>query len=208
MLAQAQIDTSALGLKIANLNTQTTFAPLQPIHDTDIAGFLRHAHEQSLIASIEEGRRETEAEFYRVLDERVRRDWENRKKRIFEELGVKTEPLPSAPSADLAGIANAFGKSKVPASRNGKGLGISTVTPIWSGIYEMICLTVCVLALDGTQVERVSSSHSEDGELRGSRQTPQRGSACPGGLPSHIQSESRCYGRIGKLFCDQQGSHS
>jgi nuclear pore complex protein Nup93 len=72
---------------IAALNTSTTFSPLQPLLDTDVAGYLRHAHEQTLISTIEEGRRETEAEFYHVLEERVRRDWEMRKKRVFEELG-------------------------------------------------------------------------------------------------------------------------
>ena len=120
LLAQAQIDTATLGSQIANLNTQTTFAPLQPINDTDVAGFLRHAHEQSLIASIEEGRRETEVEFYRVLDERVRRDWENRKKKIFEELGVKADVLPSGPSVG-AGL-NVFGRG------GGAGLGLSRTT--------------------------------------------------------------------------------
>ncbi|KAG9017878.1 hypothetical protein FRB93_004689 [Tulasnella sp. JGI-2019a] len=122
LLAQAQIDTSALGSQIANLNTQTTFAPLQPIHDTDVAGFLRHAHEQSLITSIEEGRRETEAEFYRVLEQRMQRDWENRKKRIFEELGVKTG-VESAGDRSASGAANVFGRSRIGTSRSTKGLG-------------------------------------------------------------------------------------
>jgi nuclear pore complex protein Nup93 len=52
-----------------------------------VAGFLRHAHEQNLISTIEEGRRETQEEFYRVLEERSRKDWDARKKRVFEELG-------------------------------------------------------------------------------------------------------------------------
>ncbi|KAG8844288.1 hypothetical protein FRB96_003224 [Tulasnella sp. 330] len=124
LLAQAQIDTSALGSQIANLNTQTTFAPLQPIHDTDVAGYLRHAHEQSLITSIEEGRRETEAEFYRVLEQRMQRDWENRKKRIFEELGVKTGVESAGDrSMGLGGAANVFGRSRIGTSRSTKGLG-------------------------------------------------------------------------------------
>ncbi|KAG8906220.1 hypothetical protein FRB99_007366 [Tulasnella sp. 403] len=127
LLAQAQIDTSTLGSQIANLNTQATFAPLQPIHDTDIAGFLRHAHEQSLVASIEEGRRETEAEFYRVLDERVRRDWESRKKRIFEELGVKLDAQDR--NVDLGVSSNVFGRSKLMSSRSGKGLGVGVNVP-------------------------------------------------------------------------------
>ncbi|KAF8572687.1 hypothetical protein K439DRAFT_1625599, partial [Ramaria rubella] len=86
-LAQAHVDAPTLAHSIAALNTSTTFSPLQPLHDTDVAGYLRHAHEQTLMCTIEEGRRETEAEFYHVLEERVRRDWEARKKRVFEELG-------------------------------------------------------------------------------------------------------------------------
>jgi len=87
LLAQAHVDAPMLTNSIAALNTSTTFSPLQPLLDTDVAGYLRHAHEQTLISTIEEGRRETEAEFYHVLEERVRRDWETRKKRVFEELG-------------------------------------------------------------------------------------------------------------------------
>lgn len=87
ILAQAHVDAPGLANSIAHLNTSTTFSPLQPLHDTDVAGYLRHAHEQNLISTIEESRRETQEEFYRVLEERSRRDWEARKKRVFEELG-------------------------------------------------------------------------------------------------------------------------
>ncbi|KAF8168415.1 Nup93/Nic96-domain-containing protein [Crassisporium funariophilum] len=87
LLAQAHVDASALSHSIAHLNTSTTFTPLQPLQDTDVAGYLRIAHEQNLISTIEEGRRDTQAEFYRVLEERSQRDWEAKKKRVFEELG-------------------------------------------------------------------------------------------------------------------------
>ena len=72
---------------IAHLNTSTTFTPLQTLQDTDVAGYLRHAHEQNLISTIEEGRKETQEEFYRSLEERSSRDWEAKKRRVFEELG-------------------------------------------------------------------------------------------------------------------------
>jgi nuclear pore complex protein Nup93 len=62
---------------------------LQPLQDTDVAGFLRHAHEQNLISTIEEGRRETQDDFYRMLEDRAHRDWEAKKRRVFEELGVR-----------------------------------------------------------------------------------------------------------------------
>ncbi|TFY73557.1 hypothetical protein EWM64_g10455, partial [Hericium alpestre] len=87
LLAQAHVDAPALASSIAHLNTSTTFSPLQPLQDTDIAGYLRHAHEQNIISTIEEARRETQEEFYRVLEDRGRKDWEARKKRVFEELG-------------------------------------------------------------------------------------------------------------------------
>ena len=89
LLAQAHVDASALANSIAHLNAQSTFSPLQALQDTDVAGYLRHAHEQNLISTIEEGRRETQEEFYRALEDRGRRDWEARKKRVFEQLGAR-----------------------------------------------------------------------------------------------------------------------
>ena len=89
LLAQARVDAPGLASSIAHLNTNATFTPLQALQDTDVAGYLRHAHEQNLISTIEEGRRETQEEFYRVLEERGRRDWEARKKRVFEQLGAR-----------------------------------------------------------------------------------------------------------------------
>ncbi|EPS98068.1 hypothetical protein FOMPIDRAFT_1051823 [Fomitopsis schrenkii] len=87
LLAQARVDAPGLASSIAHLNTNATFTPLQALQDTDVAGYLRHAHEQNLISTIEEGRKETQEEFYRVLEERQQRDWEARKKRVFEQLG-------------------------------------------------------------------------------------------------------------------------
>ena len=70
LLAQAHVDASALSNSISNLNTSTTFSPLQPLQDTDVAGYLRIAHEQNPISTMEEGWRETQEEVYRVLEER------------------------------------------------------------------------------------------------------------------------------------------
>ena len=87
LLAQARVDAPALSSSIAHLNTSSIFTPLQPLQDTDVAGFLRHAHEQNLISTIEEGRKETQDDFYRMLEDRAHRDWEAKKRRVFEELG-------------------------------------------------------------------------------------------------------------------------
>ncbi|KAF9268974.1 NIC-domain-containing protein [Marasmius fiardii PR-910] len=92
LLAQARVDASALSSSIAQLNAASTFTPLQPIQDTDVAGYLRHAHEQNLISTIEEGRKETQDAFYQMLEDRMSRDWEAKKKRVFEELGARVKP--------------------------------------------------------------------------------------------------------------------
>ncbi|KAF5393678.1 hypothetical protein D9757_000346 [Collybiopsis confluens] len=90
LLAQASVDASALSQSIANLNASTTFSSssLQPLQDTDVSAFLRHAHEQNLISTIEQGRRETQESFYRMLQEQTERDWEAKKRRLFEQLGA------------------------------------------------------------------------------------------------------------------------
>lgn len=89
-MAQAHVDAPALASSIAHLNTSATFSPLQPLQDTDVAGYLRHAHEQNLISTIEEGRRETQEDFYQLLQDRSRKDWEAKKRRVFEELGGRS----------------------------------------------------------------------------------------------------------------------
>lgn len=80
------------------------FSPLQPLQDTNVAGYLRHAHEQNLISTIEEGRRETQEDFYRLLEDRSRKDWEAKKRRVFEELGGRS----SSDSKALAEMKKSF----------------------------------------------------------------------------------------------------
>lgn len=48
---------------------------------------MRHSHEQVILSAIEEGRRETLADFQRGLAKAQARDWEAQKIRILEELG-------------------------------------------------------------------------------------------------------------------------
>ncbi|KAG5646921.1 hypothetical protein DXG03_001997 [Asterophora parasitica] len=121
LLAQAHVDASALSNSIAHLNTSTTFSPLQPLQDTDVAGYLRHAHEQNLISTIEEGRKETQEEFYRALEERSQRDWEAKKKRVFEELGGRV-------GADSRALID-LKKSTAGSSSYGKNALVSSIAP-------------------------------------------------------------------------------
>ncbi|KIY51196.1 nucleoporin-interacting protein NIC96 [Fistulina hepatica ATCC 64428] len=57
------------------------------LRHADVANYLRYSHEQNLITTIEEARKETQDEFYRLLEEKGQREWEAKKKRVFEELG-------------------------------------------------------------------------------------------------------------------------
>jgi len=57
------------------------------LSETDLEGFVKHSHEQVIISAIEEGRRSTQKEFYRRLEEGSRRNWEKQKEGLWEELG-------------------------------------------------------------------------------------------------------------------------
>jgi nuclear pore complex protein Nup93 len=116
-LARANVDAPALAQTIAGLNTSNTFQPLNPLHDTDIAGFLRHTHEQTLISAIEESRRQAELDFYENINRRMRRDWEARKKKIFEELGVP-KGVSSVDGANREGEARLAGQKAAMRSKS------------------------------------------------------------------------------------------
>ncbi|EGG02530.1 uncharacterized protein MELLADRAFT_22892, partial [Melampsora larici-populina 98AG31] len=85
LLASAGVNADELGRTIDAVDLRGTFEPLQPLQDTD--GYLKHEHEQSIIASIEEGRRQTVQDFYQLLDKSLRLNWEQQKEILFEELG-------------------------------------------------------------------------------------------------------------------------
>ncbi|KAJ3723408.1 nucleoporin-interacting protein NIC96 [Lentinula raphanica] len=117
LLAQASVDGSALSQSIAHLNASTTFSSstLQPLQDTDVSSFLRHAHEQNLITTIENGRKETQESFYRMLEDRTARDWEEKKKRLFEQLGASV-PVSANLAASTMGMSTSVMKKQTSAS--------------------------------------------------------------------------------------------
>lgn len=77
---------TALGPLTASLPFCNSFADLA-FSAPPSQGYLRHTHEQTIISSIEEGRRATTSDFYRNLDSQMRKDWERQKEKLFEELG-------------------------------------------------------------------------------------------------------------------------
>ncbi|KIY51201.1 hypothetical protein FISHEDRAFT_56740 [Fistulina hepatica ATCC 64428] len=101
LLAQAQVDAPNLAESVSNLNAILHHGRLCHMYK-DVVNYLRYSHEQNLITTIEEARKETQAgvsvfgchidnckqdEFYRLLEEKGQREWEAKKKRVFEELG-------------------------------------------------------------------------------------------------------------------------
>jgi nuclear pore complex protein Nup93 len=117
LLARANVDAPAVAHSIAGLNTTNTFQPLNPLHDTDVAGFLRHTHEQTLISVIEESRRQAELDFYENINHRMMKDWEARKRKIFEELGVP-KGVSSADGANREGEARLAGQKAAMRSKS------------------------------------------------------------------------------------------
>jgi nuclear pore complex protein Nup93 len=101
LLAHGNIDFPLVSRTLNNLDPAAAFAPLQPLHDTDIDGQLRHSHEPTIITAIEEGRRATVDNFYRTLDLDMRREWEKQKELVFEELG-RHAPVASSSSGTSA----------------------------------------------------------------------------------------------------------
>lgn len=105
---------------------------MQPLQDTDVGGYLRIAHEQNLISTIEEARRETQDEFYRVLEERNQKDWEAKKKRVFEELGTRI----GGPGGDKTTVEMRVSHSK-------GGLVVSPTLSISMPVCHIIMYLVC-----------------------------------------------------------------
>jgi nuclear pore complex protein Nup93 len=88
LLAHGGVDSHLVASTLQAVgDLSSAFSPLHPLPDTDIAGYLQHAHEQTIISAIEEGRRATVSDFYRDFDKRMKDDWERQKEQVFEELG-------------------------------------------------------------------------------------------------------------------------
>ena len=60
---------------------------MEPLRDTDIAGFLRNERENALLSVMEETRQETFAQAERRHWEAVSSEWEGEKKRLLQAMG-------------------------------------------------------------------------------------------------------------------------
>ena len=58
LLGSKGVDLPALSLRLEALDASRTFQPLEPVQDTDIAGFLRNERENAVLTVIEQSRKE------------------------------------------------------------------------------------------------------------------------------------------------------
>ncbi|KAF9928608.1 hypothetical protein FBU30_002283 [Linnemannia zychae] len=155
-LAKGGIDANAINTTLNSINLKSTFEPFQPIHDTDTDSFLRHQHEQIIINTIDESRRETVMDFDSNFETSLNHDWERTKKRIFEELG-QNQGQGGRSDTDLGQSTRSFrGQASLVQSQIGSytpGFGQSTASldVIFSKLkpYYKVVYDLCEARLQG-----------------------------------------------------------
>lgn len=115
-LANGGIDAAELADTIQATRVANAFEPLRPLDDTDVAGYLRHEHEQVILSALEDGRRETQDAFCRIVDRSLRKNWDAQKRRIVEDFGTFTVPSAPAVSGTLSPPQNLAGSADTSTS--------------------------------------------------------------------------------------------
>ncbi|KAF9583225.1 hypothetical protein BGW38_009989 [Lunasporangiospora selenospora] len=145
-LASGGINTNVIDKTLNSINLKSTFEPIQPIHDTDTEAFLRYQHEQIIINTIDESRRETVLDFDSNFEASLNYDWERTKKRIFEELG-QHQGLTGGDEAESAGTrsfggSSSFGLSQLSSyapgfSQTPVSMDFSKLKPYFKVLYDL-----------------------------------------------------------------------
>ena len=65
LLGSRGFDVPKLSQKLDNLSAVKTLEPIEPVWDTDIQGFLRNERENTLLAIIEESRKNVSGAYHR-----------------------------------------------------------------------------------------------------------------------------------------------
>ncbi|KAI5798894.1 Nup93/Nic96-domain-containing protein [Geopyxis carbonaria] len=120
-----------------SIDFQTAYEPSVPV-DTDINAYLRSRKDQNVASSIEDGMRRTARDFDSFVAKNVTMEWDAQKMRIFEHFGLapKLSQGQEAAEQSFSGGLSAFGKSsfgrsRLGASVNQKGPGLST-NSVWA----------------------------------------------------------------------------
>ncbi|GJJ69903.1 nuclear pore complex protein Nup93 [Entomortierella parvispora] len=157
-LAKGGVDANAMNSTLNAINLKSTFEPFQPIHDTDTEAFLKYQHEQIIVNTIDESRRETVMDFDSNFETSLNYDWERTKKRIFEELGQHHGQANGAEKdfgASTRSFRGASSSSYVPGiGQNPASLDslFSTLRPYYKVVYDL-----CDARLQGSAYPLASS---------------------------------------------------
>lgn len=58
LLSKKGYDTEKLQVKLSRVELKDSFEPIEPLHETDLEGYLQHEHEMLLLTAIEEAKKE------------------------------------------------------------------------------------------------------------------------------------------------------
>lgn len=86
LLSSKGVELPILSQQLQSLNTRRTFEPIEPINETDIAGFLKNEKENAILTVIEDSKRHTFDTVEKMFWERLEDDWEHEKQRILNSL--------------------------------------------------------------------------------------------------------------------------
>ncbi|XP_037093598.1 nuclear pore complex protein Nup93-like [Pollicipes pollicipes] len=93
LLGSRGVDLPAISQRLESLDASRTFQPLEPVKDTDIAGFLRNERENAVLTVIEQSRKQTFDEVDRFHWEAFQSCWELEKQRILSTLATSEQGL-------------------------------------------------------------------------------------------------------------------
>jgi len=86
LLSSKGVELPKLSQRLESLNTTKTFEPVEPVIETDIAGFLKNERENAILSIIEETKQKTfefvENNFWESLED----EWEKEKQKILNSL--------------------------------------------------------------------------------------------------------------------------
>lgn len=71
MLSKKGYNTEKLQVKLNRIELKDSFEPVEPLHETDLEGYLQHEHEMLLLTAIEEAKKEVRKARYHECKESV-----------------------------------------------------------------------------------------------------------------------------------------
>ncbi|KAH9515701.1 Nucleoporin nup93 [Bulinus truncatus] len=102
--------------RLEGLRAATTFEPLEPVRETDIEGFLRNERENSLLAVIEQTRKNTFEEVDTNNWDSMENEWEREKQKILNSLlgsGLETFEFQQDPEVLISDSSLSQGRSSL-----------------------------------------------------------------------------------------------